>query len=92
MTSVEIGLLSFPVLLGLIFLRAPIGLAMLIVGLGGMVLATGSQAMVMSKLKTEVYGIFSNYSLSIVPIILFAQIRGDVLQDPDQRACRMHQV
>jgi tripartite ATP-independent transporter DctM subunit len=35
-----------------------------------MTLATGSSAMVMSKLKTEVYGIFSNYSLSIVPIFL----------------------
>ena len=70
MSALELGLVAFPVLLALIFLRAPIGLAMLMVGLGGMTLATGSSAMVMSKLKTEVYGIFSNYSLSIVPIFL----------------------
>lgn len=70
MTSLEIGLVAFPVLLTLIFLRAPIGLAMLLVGLGGMFLVTGSTAMVMSKLKSEVYGVFSSYSLSIVPIFL----------------------
>lgn len=70
MTALEIGLLSFPVLLGLIFLRAPIGLAMLMVGLGGLWLATGSPNMALSRLKSEVYGTFSNYSLSIVPIFL----------------------
>jgi len=70
LTTLEIGLTSFPVLLALIFLRAPIGLAMFIVGLGGMYLATGNSAIVLSRLKTEVYGIFSNYSLSIVPIFL----------------------
>lgn len=70
MTVLEIGLLSFPVLLVLIFLRAPIGLAMLMVGLGGLWLATGSPNMALSRLKSEVYGTFSNYSLSIVPIFL----------------------
>ena len=70
MTALELGLLAFPVLLGLIFLRAPIGLAMLIVGLAGMLAATGNPAIILSRLKTEVYGIFSNYSLSIVPIFL----------------------
>lgn len=70
MSGVEIGLLSFPVLLGTIFLRAPIGLAMLVCGLGGLWVVTGSPTIILSKLKSETFGIFSNYSLSIIPIFL----------------------
>jgi C4-dicarboxylate transporter DctM subunit len=70
LSTIEIGLWSFPALLLLIFLRAPIGLAMLICGLGGMWLVTGSTNMALSKLKFEVYSSFSNYSLSIIPIFL----------------------
>lgn len=70
MSNIEIGLWSFPVLLGMIFLRAPIGLAMLVCGLGGMWVITGSPNMVLAKLKTETYGTFSSYSLSIIPIFL----------------------
>lgn len=70
MSAVEIGLWSFPVLLLIIFLRAPIGLAMLICGLGGMWMVTGSPNIVLAKLKTETYSTFSSYSLSIVPIFL----------------------
>ena len=70
MSNIEIGLWAFPVLLGMIFLRAPIGLAMLVCGLSGMWMITGSPNMVLSKLKTETYGTFSSYSLSIVPIFL----------------------
>jgi C4-dicarboxylate transporter DctM subunit len=54
----------------LIFLRAPIGLAMLVCGLGGMWLVTGSTNMALSKLKFEAYSTFANYSLSIIPIFL----------------------
>ena len=70
MSNIEIGLWSLPVLLLVIFLRAPIGLAMLLCGLGGMWLITGSTGMALSRLKTEVFSTFSNYSLSIVPIFL----------------------
>ena len=70
MSTVEIGLWSIPVLLLMIFLRAPIGLAMLICGLGGSWLVTGSPGMALSRLKTEVFGAYSNYSLSIVPMFL----------------------
>lgn len=80
MTAIELGLWSLPVLLGMIFLRAPIGLAMLLCGLGGMWLITGSPNMMMSKLKSEVFSTFSSYSLSIIPIFLlmghFAGISG----------------
>ena len=70
MSAVEIGLWSFPVLLLLIFLRAPIGLAMLVCGIGGMWMVTGSPNIALAKLKTETYSTFSSYSLSIVPIFL----------------------
>jgi tripartite ATP-independent transporter DctM subunit len=70
LSAVEIGLWSFPVLLLIIFLRAPIGLAMLVCGIGGMWMVTGSPNIVLAKLKTETYSTFSSYSLSIVPIFL----------------------
>jgi tripartite ATP-independent transporter DctM subunit len=70
LTGVQLGLLAFPVLLGLIFLRAPIGLAMLVVGVGGMWAVTGSPNIVLSKFKTETYSTFSSHSLSIIPIFL----------------------
>ena len=70
MSNIEIGLWSFPVLLGMIFLRAPIGLAMLVCGLGGMWMVTGSPNIVLAKLKTETFTTFSSYSLSIIPIFL----------------------
>ncbi|WP_137109249.1 TRAP transporter large permease [Rhodobacter sp. SY28-1] len=70
MTPFEIGLLAFPVLLGMIFLRAPIGLAMLVCGVAGMWIMTGSPNTVLSKFKTETYTTFSSHSLSIVPIFL----------------------
>lgn len=70
MSNIEIGLYSIPVLLGMIFLRAPIGLAMIICGLGGMWIVTGSPNIVLSKLKNETYSTFSSYSLSILPIFL----------------------
>ncbi len=68
MSNIELGLFSFPVLLLMIFARAPIGLAMLLVGAGGMYLVTGTPNIVMSKMKTEVYTTFANYNLSIIPI------------------------
>ncbi|MCF3595357.1 TRAP transporter large permease [Rhodobacteraceae bacterium LMO-12] len=70
MTNFEIGLTSFPVLLMLIFLRVPIGLAMFLVGLFGLYLVTGGWNMALSRLKSETYTTFSSYSLSIVPMFL----------------------
>ncbi len=70
MTNLEIGLWSFPVLLVLIFLRLPIGLAMLLCGLGGSWLVFGNVTPVLAKLKNETYSTFSGYSLTIVPLFL----------------------
>jgi len=70
MNALEIGLLSFPVLMGLIFLRVPIGLAMFVVALAGLYMVTDGMAVALSRLKNETYSTFSSYSLSIVPMFL----------------------
>lgn len=62
--------LSFPMLLLLIFLRVPIGLAMLTLGLIGSWQIYGSAAPLLNQMKTLAYGQFSNHSLSIVPLFL----------------------
>lgn len=65
-----IGLLSFPALLVLIFLRVPIGLAMFLAGLVGLVIVTGDTTIPFARLKSETFTTFSNYSLSIIPMFL----------------------
>lgn len=80
MTNHELALWSFPVLLFLVFLRAPIALAMIGVGVGGTYLVIGTPMMTLNQLKTLTYGTFSNYSFSIIPLFLlmgqFATLSG----------------
>lgn len=70
LSLLEIGILSFPVMLALIFLRVPIGLAMFLVGFFGFWLVTGSPVNAMNRLRAAAYTSFSSYSLSIVPMFL----------------------
>jgi len=70
LSNLEIGIWSFPVLLVLIFLRLPIGLAMLLCGMVGTWLVTGSWNPILAKLKAETYSTFSSHSLSIIPLFL----------------------
>jgi tripartite ATP-independent transporter DctM subunit len=70
LSNLEIGIWSFPVLLLLIFLRVPIGLAMFSVGFAGFYLVMGSARLPLAQLKDLAYSTFSNYSLSIVPMFL----------------------
>lgn len=80
MSLLELGFISFPVLLIMIFLRAPIGLAMMVCGMGGLYLAMDGPNMVLAKLKSETYSTFSSYSLTIIPMFLlmgqFASLSG----------------
>ncbi|MDV4143613.1 MULTISPECIES: TRAP transporter large permease [Shimia] len=80
MSMLELGFWSFPVLLVMIFLRAPIGLAMMLCGLGGLYFAMGGTSMFMAKLKSETYTTFSSYSLTVIPMFLlmgqFATLSG----------------
>lgn len=70
MSALTIGFLSFPLLIVLIFLRIPIGVAMLGVGLVGNFLVRGSFLPVLSQMKDLTFSTFSIYSLSIVPLFL----------------------
>ncbi|MFK7762020.1 MAG: TRAP transporter large permease [Roseobacter sp.] len=81
MTRLELGFWSFAVLMGMIFLRAPIGLAMLLCGFGGWYYAmNGNPTPLLAKLKSETYTTFSSYSLTIIPLFLlmgqFAALSG----------------
>lgn len=81
MSNLELGFWSFPVLLLMVFLRAPIGLAMLLCGFGGWFMAMGGNpAPLLAKLKSETYTTFSSYSLTIIPLFLlmgqFATLSG----------------
>tara|TARA_A100001037_G_scaffold295577_1_gene314867 strand:- start:1239 stop:2558 length:1320 start_codon:yes stop_codon:yes gene_type:complete len=69
MTGLEIGLTGFGVLLVLLALRIPIGVAMLAVGMVGYVTIAGEAAL-FSYLKTETYWRFTTESLSVVPLFL----------------------
>ncbi|PCJ04659.1 MAG: C4-dicarboxylate ABC transporter permease [Rhodobacteraceae bacterium] len=69
-TDFQLGLLSFPILLFLIFIRIPLAAAMFIVGLVGTYLVAGNMRMMDSQLKTFAYGTLTNYSLSIIPLFL----------------------
>jgi C4-dicarboxylate transporter, DctM subunit len=70
MSNLELGLWSFPVLLLLIFLRMPIGLAMLIVGVVGNYLITKSWNPSLALFKTLTHSTFSSYSFAVVPMFL----------------------
>jgi tripartite ATP-independent transporter DctM subunit len=80
MPNIELALWSFPVLLVLVFFRAPIALAMIGVGVGGTYIVIGTPMMTLNQLKTLPYGMFSNYSFSIIPLFLlmgqFATLSG----------------
>lgn len=69
MTGIAAGLTGFAVLLVMMFLRIPIGVAMLAVGIGGYGLYTGV-APLLAFLKTSAFYQFSTYSLSVIPLFV----------------------
>jgi tripartite ATP-independent transporter DctM subunit len=70
LSDIAIGILSFPALLALIFLRVPIGLAMFLTGLVGLIWVTGGTLVPLGRLETETFTTFASYSLSIIPMFL----------------------
>lgn len=70
MDEITLAAWSFPVLILLIFLRVPIGIAMLSVGLVGTFIIYGSAAPLLNQMKTLAYSQFSSHSLSIIPMFL----------------------
>ncbi|MBR0556616.1 TRAP transporter large permease [Ciceribacter sp. L1K23] len=70
MSNIEIGLWSFPVLILLIFLRVPIGAAMLGTGMVGTFLVLDRWTPILAQMKALAWNTNANYSLSIIPLFL----------------------
>ena len=64
-----VGALGFAALLGLIALRCPVGLAMLLVGGAGYAHILDA-ATLLNYLKTTPYHLFANYTLSTIPLFI----------------------
>ncbi|AXK83138.1 TRAP transporter large permease [Pseudolabrys taiwanensis] len=69
MTPVETGLIGIAILLVMLFLRIPIGVAMISVGLGGYAALNGV-GNTLNYIKTATYWRFSTYDLSVIPMFL----------------------
>jgi len=71
LSGISAGLLLFAVLLGLLALRVPIGIAMFSVGAGGYVWLTGGDwTPLLNSLKNLAYARLSNYDLIVIPLFL----------------------
>lgn len=70
MTSLQVGLLSIPVLFILLFLRLPVAFVMLVVGMGGYAYLTSFGSALSISAQT-IYSNFANYSLIVVPLFVW---------------------
>ena len=70
LSNLELAGWIFLILMILIFIRIPIGLAMLMCGMTGNYLINGTWIPILSQMKSMPFETFSNYSLSIVPLFL----------------------
>jgi C4-dicarboxylate transporter, DctM subunit len=68
-SGIQLGLLSFSILIGLLALRIHVGVAMLVTGIGGYVALIGWSPL-LAYLKTAAFGRYSVYDLSVVPLFL----------------------
>ena len=71
MSGIAAGLVLFGVMLVLLVLRVPIGIAMFSVGAGGYVWLTGGEwTPLLASLKNLAYARLSNYDLIVIPLFL----------------------
>ncbi|GLS13795.1 TRAP transporter large permease [Hydrogenophaga electricum] len=70
MSTIEMALWSFPIMLLLIFIRVPIGLSMLLCGVGGAWMVYGSIDPLLNQFKQVTFTTFANYNLSVIPLFL----------------------
>ena len=71
MSGVQVGILTFALMLALMFLRVPIGVAMLASGAGAYVYLTdGSVMPLLNFMKNLAYARLSNYDLVVIPLFL----------------------
>ncbi len=69
MTPLEMGITGFAVLMLLMVVRVPIGVAMMAVGMVGLLLVAGPLPL-LNMLKTQMFYQFLNYDLSIIPLFM----------------------
>lgn len=69
MSGFSLALTGFGVMLALMALRLPIGLAMLLVGSAGYVQLNGLDPF-LNYIRTTPYQIFANYTLSVIPLFV----------------------
>ena len=69
MDRLTLGIIAFPILFSLLALRGPVGISMFVVGSGGTILIAGWLP-ILSQVKTSAWHLFSNYSLSVIPLFL----------------------
>ena len=71
MSGTQLGFVIFGLLLTMLVLRVPIGVAMFIAGGGGYLYLTGGQgAVLLNSLKNLAYARLSNYDLVVIPLFL----------------------
>lgn len=70
MSNFSAGILSFCILLALLAVRVPIGVAMLAVGSGGFIWISGSTTPYLAFMKSSAFDTFANYSFSVIPLFL----------------------
>ena len=70
MSGTQIGFIIFAVMLILMVLRIPIGIAMFIAGAGGYIHLTGGVDPLLNWMKNVTYARLSNYDLIVIPMFL----------------------
>ena len=69
MSALAIGAVGFGVLLLMLVVRIPIGVAMLVVGMAGFAAVTNVTAL-LNILKTQLFYQFLNYELTVIPLFM----------------------
>ncbi|MDK9702130.1 MAG: TRAP transporter large permease [Sulfuritalea sp.] len=70
MSGTTIGFIMFGILMALLVVRIPIGIAMFLVGAGGYVYLIGDTLPLLNSLKNLAYARLSNYDLVVIPLFL----------------------
>ena len=70
MTPTAMGLLSFVVLVGLMFLKIPVGFVMALVGFAGFGLLVSWDAS-LNLIARDFFSVFSSYNLTVIPLFVF---------------------
>ena len=70
MSGTAFGGILFAIMLALMVVRVPIGIAMFLCGAGGYVALTGNPTALLASLKNLAYARLSNYDLVVIPLFL----------------------